>query len=115
MSDSKITTVTGGSSGTKLVGCLFRPQAVSTIHDFYDSSATTTLGANLSNGGSCDFSLAGYNFTIFNLSFSGSTVTGKWRSRGHSSEEGTFQAQAGGHGDPGHGDPPPESTSSATA
>ncbi|HKS10525.1 MAG TPA: hypothetical protein VJS13_13325 [Pyrinomonadaceae bacterium] len=99
MSDIVITTVTGGSTGTLLKDCIFRERGTPVKYDFYASDGTTILGSDLSSSG-CDFPLDVYLWKISSLAFSGGKVTGRWQNR-HTiqQEEGTFQAQAGGHGD----------------
>lgn len=99
MSHIVITTVTGGSTGTLLRDCIFRPKGgIPVKYDFYASDGMTKLGGSLSNGGSCDFPLDVYKWKIFSLAFTTGTVTGRWQNdHGIQQEEGTFQAQAGGH------------------
>ena len=98
MSDIVITTVTGGSTGTLLKDCFFQQRGASAKYDFF-APDTTVLGSDLSSSG-CDFPLDLYTWKIFSLAFSAGKVSGRWRNRhGIAEEEGTFQAQAGGHAD----------------
>ena len=109
-----ITSVTGGSSGGNLVNCNF--ELVSTSPDIYQfSSSSGVLATGVKSGKAfkvTDFK--GLDWTI-TASISGATASGDWHNTHHfapipGDEEGTFQAQAGGSGDP-----PPETTSSASA
>lgn len=121
MATIPITKVTGGPSGSNLIKCYF--DLVSTTPTRYDFCAPS--GSVLASGveSSKAFNVSkfrGFDWTI-TANLPGGTATGDWKSIIHvgpfpsptpvpGEEEGTFQAQAGGHGTP-----PPESASSASA
>jgi len=103
MSDKiKITTVTGDKDKDDLKNCYFLPsETVSGAYGFYDTN-NNLLSSDIT-GSSFSFSLNDLNWEITSLVISTTAASGNWSNDDPTitaDEDGTFQAQVGGGGEP---------------
>lgn len=97
----KIDKVTGGKNKYKLKDCYFLPSRTLGTYNFYDTH-NNVLAENIS-GSTFTFSLDNLDWQIQKLVITSSTASGNWKNNNPQpidDESGTFQAQAGGGGDP---------------
>lgn len=96
----KITKVTGGKRKDSLKDCYFLPSSTVGAYDFYNTH-NQVLASSI-QGSAFKFDLNGYEWQITKLSITPWKANGDWKIPTDPAEDdsGTFQAQAGGGGDP---------------
>lgn len=97
-----------GFAAQVLAGCYFYPMSDGTYSLF--SKGDMLLKSKLTNGVDFDFDLGPFNWGVWNFAISVESASGEWVvntpglrpvspfTPGDADDEGTFQAQAGGHG-----------------